>query len=268
MNAPAINTRMVDIGHGRAPVEVWEAGAGSPLVYLHGAGGLMPDDICIRALAQQFHVYAPLLPGYGGSEGEDELKDMLDTTLHTGDVIQALGLVNAPLAGHSMGGMVAAELAALSPNDVDKLILIAPAGLWLDDHPIVDLFAKLPFELPELLFHDVALGERLITAGLDLDDPDFLAEFLITAARRLGMAGKLLFPIPDRGLSRRLHRIKANTLILWGDGDRMINPVYGEAFASAIPNTELVVVAEAGHLVNYEKPDAVVDAIATLVHGD
>ncbi len=258
--------RMVELGQGRAPVEVWQAGQGTPLVFLHGAGGLMPDDRFFQALAGQFHVHAPLLPGYGGSEGEDELKDMLDTTLHTGDVIDALGLTGAALVGHSMGGMIAAELAALAPNDVSRLALIAPAGLWLDDHPVEDLFAKLPFELPELLFHDVALGESLLTAGLDLEDPAFLSEFLIGNARRLGMAGKLLFPIPDRGLSRRLHRIKARTLILWGVSDRLISPVYGDAFAAAIPNSELEIVAEAGHLVTMEKPGRVVDAIATLVN--
>jgi pimeloyl-ACP methyl ester carboxylesterase len=258
--------RMVELGQGRAPVEVWQAGQGTPLVFLHGAGGLMPDDRFFQALAGQFHVHAPLLPGYGGSEGEDELKDMLDTTLHTGDVIDALGLTGAALVGHSMGGMIAAELAALAPNDVSRLALIAPAGLWLDNHPVEDLFAKLPFELPELLFHDVALGESLLTAGLDLEDPAFLSEFLIGNARRLGMAGKLLFPIPDRGLSRRLHRIKARTLILWGASDRLISPVYGDAFAAAIPNSELEIVAEAGHLVTMEKPGRVVDAIAILVN--
>lgn len=258
--------RMVELGQGRAPVEVWQAGQGTPLVFLHGAGGLMPDDRFFQALAGQFHVHAPLLPGYGGSEGEDELKDMLDTTLHTGDVIDALGLTGAALVGHSMGGMIAAELAALAPNDVSRLALIAPAGLWLDDYPVEDLFAKLPFELPELMFHDVALGESLLTAGLDLEDPAFLSEFLIGNARRLGMAGKLLFPIPDRGLSRRLHRIKARTLILWGASDRLISPVYGDAFAAAIPNSELEIVAEAGHLVTLEKPGRVVDAIATLVN--
>ena len=258
--------RMVELGQGRAPVEVWQAGQGTPLVFLHGAGGLMPDDRFFQALAGQFHVHAPLPPGYGGSEGEDELKDMLDTTLHTGDVIDALGLTGAALVGHSMGGMIAAELAALAPNDVSRLALIAPAGLWLDDYPVEDLFAKLPFELPELLFHDVALGESLLTAGLDLEDPAFLSEFLIGNARRLGMAGKLLFPIPDRGLSRRLHRIKARTLILWGASDRLISPVYGDAFAAAIPNSELEIVAEAGHLVTLEKPGRVVDAIATQVN--
>ena len=74
---------------------------------------------------------------------------------------------NCIVAGHSMGGMIAGEMAALAPNDVRGLALIAAAGLWLDDHPIPDLFAKLPYEMPELLFNDVELGTRLITQGFD-----------------------------------------------------------------------------------------------------
>ncbi len=104
-----------------------------------------------------------------------------------------------------------------------------------------------------------------MTAGLDLDDPEFLSEFLITSARRLGMAGKLLFPIPDRGLSRRLHRIKAKTLILWGENDKLIRPVYANAFKAAIGNSNLQVLPEAGHLVTQEKPEQVVNAIAASV---
>ena len=75
---------------------------------------------------------------------------MLDFTLHGWDVVEALGLKNPILVGHSMGGMIAAEMAALAPNDVSRLALICPAGLWLDDHPIVDIFSLLPFEMPKL----------------------------------------------------------------------------------------------------------------------
>ena len=80
------------------------------------------------------------------------------------------------------------------------------------------------------------------------------------------MAGKLLFPIPDRGLSRRLHRIKAKTLILWGENDKLIRPVYGEAFKAAIGNSTLRILPEAGHLVTQEKPEEVVDAIFDSVN--
>ena len=84
--------------------------------------------------------------------------------------------------------------------EIARRCLLAPAGLWLDDHPITDIFSKLPYELPGLLFHDVDAGGKLLAPGGDMNDPEFLKQFLVMNARRLGMAGKMLFPIPDRGL--------------------------------------------------------------------
>ena len=142
--------------------------------------------------------------------------------------------------------------------------LIAPAGLWLEDHPIPDLFATLPHELPELLFHDPTLGERLMAPDGDLDNPKFLEAFMIRNARQLTMASKLLFPVPDRGLAERLYRIRARTVIVWGENDRMIPPVYGEAFRRGVAGTELVTVPAAGHMVIVEQAESVVAALARL----
>jgi pimeloyl-ACP methyl ester carboxylesterase len=244
------------------PVRYFEAGRGRPLVFLHGAGGIAADDPLLAKLAETFHVHAPLLPGYGDSEECHELRDMLDFTLHGWDVVEALGLEDPILAGHSMGGMIAAEMAAVAPHDVSRLALIAPAGLWLDAHPIPDLFATVPYQLPELMFHDVARGKALMTAGVAFDDTEWLKTFLITNARQLGMAGRILFPIPERGLAGRLYRIKAKTLLVWGDDDRFIVPAYADGFLKGIPRAELVVVPGAGHLVTIEKPDAVARALA------
>ena len=245
-----------------ARVQVVEAGKGKDLLLLHGAGGHLPDDPLIAALATKYRVVAPLLPGYGESTGEDGLRDMLDVTLHALDVMEALKLRKPIVAGHSMGGMIAAEMAAIAHTEVEKLCLLAPAGLWLDEQPIADIFAKLPYELPGLLFHDADLGRKLMTAGGgDMGDIEFLKQFLVMNARRLGMAGKLLFPIPDRGLSQRLRRITAKTLIVWGREDVLIPPVYGEAFKKAISKARLVRIAKAGHAVGQEKPVAVLKAI-------
>jgi pimeloyl-ACP methyl ester carboxylesterase len=246
------------------PVRYIEGGAGEPLVFLHGASGISPEDPFLNQLAAKYRVYAPLLPGYGDSEECPELRDMLDFTLHSWDVVEALGLKNPILVGHSMGGMIAAEMAAIAPNDVSRLALICPAGIWLDNHPIADLFATMPFEMPKLLFHNVEAGTAMLTAGLDLADPNFLQKFLVTNARQLGMAGRILFPIPDRGLSSRLYRIKAKTILIWGDSDRLIVPAYAHAFKKGIRGAELVAIPEAGHMVTLEKPDQVVAAIARL----
>ncbi|MEI9888582.1 MAG: alpha/beta fold hydrolase [Rhizomicrobium sp.] len=247
------------------PVRYIEGGSGEPLVFLHGAGGVQAGDPLLEKLSAKHHVYAPLLPGYGDSEECREIRDMLDFTLHTWDVIEALGLEDPILVGHSMGGMIAAEMAAVAPHDVTRLGLICPAGLWLDAHPIPDLFAMLPFELPPLLFHDVEAGTKLLTAGLTLSDPNFLQTYLVTNARQMGMAGKILFPVPERGLSQRLYRIKARTVLIWGDGDKLIPPAYAHGFKKGIAGAELVSIPEAGHMVTLEKTDQVVQALGRLV---
>ena len=138
---------------------------GRDLLFLHGAGGHMPDDPLIAALATKYRVVAPLLPGYGQSTGEDGLRDMLDVTLHALDVLEALKLKKPIVVGHSMGGMIAAEMAAIAHTEVARLCLLAPAGLWLDDHPIADIFSKLPYELPGLLFHDAEAGAEAADLG-------------------------------------------------------------------------------------------------------
>lgn len=246
------------------PVQYLEAGQGEPLVFLHGAGGLDLEQNFLNGLAEHFHVIAPLLPGYGQSEECAELREMLDFTLHTWDVLDAIGVKDPILVGHSMGGMIAAEMAAVAPNDVSRLALIAPAGLWLDDHPIPDLFSVMPFELPGYLFHDVAAGAKAFGANMDLTDPAFLQTFLIRNARQLGAAGKILFPIPYRGLADRAYRIKAKTLLLWGESDKLVPPVYARAFKSAIPNAELMMIPEAGHMVAFEKAGAVIAALRRI----
>ena len=243
------------------PVRYFERGTGEPLVFLHGAGGLDLDEQFLNALAENFHVYAPLLPGYGDSEECAELRDMLDFTLHTWDVVAALGIRNPILVGFSMGGMIAAEMAAVAPNDVSRLVLISAAGLWLDDHPIPDLFSMLPFELPKYLFHDEEAGAKAIGANIELTDPAFLQTFLVRNARQLGAAGKILFPIPERGLIDRLYRIHAKTLLIWGESDKLVPAVYAHAFRKALPDAELVLIPEAGHMVTFEKTAAVAEAI-------
>src|SRR5260370_39478204 len=114
-----MKTRFLTLKTSKARIEVVEAGPlkskrGRDLLYLHGAGGHMPADPLIAALATKYRVGAPLLPGYGESTGEDGLRDTLDVTLHTLDVLEALKLKRPLVGGHSMGGMIAAQVARIS----------------------------------------------------------------------------------------------------------------------------------------------------------
>jgi pimeloyl-ACP methyl ester carboxylesterase len=241
---------------------VWQAGSGAPILFLHGAGGLLRDNPFLDQLAQRYHVFAPEWPGYGESTGEELLEDMLDFALHGWDLVDALGLGQPHLVGHSMGGMIAAEMACLAPREVAKLALVAPAGVWMDEHPIPDIFAMLPYQLAEVLFHDAAAGQQLLTGGADLSDLEALKDFYLVNQRRLSMAGKILFPIPNRRLSKRLYRLTAETLLVWGAADRLIVPAYAERWKALIPGARVETVGAAGHMLPYEQPQALVRALA------
>jgi pimeloyl-ACP methyl ester carboxylesterase len=240
---------------------VLEGGDGAPLLYLHSAGGLLPQEPLLDKLAERYHVYAPVWPGYGEEQTEETIEDMLDFALHGLDLMDALGLERAHLAGHSMGGMIAAEVAALSPRSVDKLVLIDAAGLWLDEHPVADLFSTTAFDMPALLFADPQRGVAMLTGGVDFSNRDALRDFMVGNARRLGTAGKILFPIPNRRLSKRLYRLQAPTLVLWGREDRLIPPVYAERWKELVPQAAVQVIADAGHMLPYEQPEACAEAI-------
>jgi pimeloyl-ACP methyl ester carboxylesterase len=259
-----MNKTLIETARG-AKIRVLEAGKGAPLLFLHGAGGLFPDNPFLDQLAQRYHVFAPELPGYGESTGEELLDDMLDFALHGWDVAHTLGLKQPHLVGHSMGGMIAAEMACIAPNDLSKLVLVNAAGLWIPEHPIPDLFALLPFEFAQLLFHDPVAGAAMLTGGLDFSNVDAVAEFYIGNARRMGMAGKILFPIPNRGVAKRLYRLTAQTLVLWGRSDALIPPVYAERWKQLIPGARLQLIDAAGHMLPYEQPAAFSAALAEFL---
>jgi pimeloyl-ACP methyl ester carboxylesterase len=259
MKAQTIETRR------GARCRVLEAGSGQPVVFLHGAGGLLADNPFLDRLAARYHVFAPELPGYGESTGEELLEDMLDFTLHGWDVVSALGLTRPHLIGHSMGGMIAAEMAVVAPNDVDRLVLVGAAGLWLEAHPIPDIFALLPAQLVELLFQDPDKGQALLTGGVDFSDMEAFKAFYLGQQRRLAMAGKILFPIPNRRVSKRLYRVTAPTLVLWGEADRLIVPAYARQWARLIPGATVEMIPNAAHMLPYEQPEAFVSAVCRFL---
>ena len=239
-------------------VRVYGTGEGEPMVYLHGAAGLLDDEPMLETLGATRTVYAPVWPGYGDEPGEERIEDMLDFALHGMDLVVALqrdvgfgGHVH--LVGHDMGAMIAAEMACLSPSSVRSLVLISALGIWVDEHPIPDIFAMLPFEFPEKLFADVAQGTALLTGGLDFEDPKAIEAFQVRNSRRLGTAGKILFPIPNRRLSKRLYRCDTPTLILWGAADRLtpVDP-YVHRWSSLLPRAHTVIIEAAGHMVPVE----------------
>lgn len=248
-------------------IEVRSGGSGPDVVWFHGLVGLAPIEPALEALAERFTVHAPIWPGYGAIDNEGAIEDMLDFALLGWDICDGLDLQNPHLVGHSFGAMVAAEMACIARNDLDRLALVSPFGLWLDDHPIPDPFAVLPFQLTELLFDDPANAGQLLSGEVDLESNEGLAEFMVANSRRLGTAGKIMFPIPNRRLSKRLYRVTAPTRIIRASGDKLIGEPYGQAWADAIDGAELSTIDSGGHLINLEQPKALADELTTFLAG-
>jgi pimeloyl-ACP methyl ester carboxylesterase len=142
---------------------------------------------------------------------------------------------------------------------------VAAAGLWIPEHPIADIYTFLPHEYANVLFHDPVRGAALLTGGLDFTNMDALAEFYIANSRRMANAGKILFPIPNRRVAKRLYRVTADTLVVWGKDDRLIPPVYAERWAELLPRARVAMIADAGHMVPYEQPAAFVSAVTRFL---
>jgi pimeloyl-ACP methyl ester carboxylesterase len=195
----------------------------------------------------------------GGSLGVEALDDVLDLALAYEELLDALGTARAHLIGHFFGGMVAAELAALFPERVDRLVLIAPLGLWRDDAPSADVLILPPDELTSLLWQDPASAPARQWATQPADEAQKVAAQIEAIARRAAIA-KFVWPIPDKGLRKRLHRIEAPTLLLWGDADR-VNPIaYVDEWQRRIKGAA-VKLLPGGHMLIHESPDAAAAAV-------
>ena len=112
-----------------------------------------------------------------------------------------------------------------------------------------------------VMFADPQKGQSLMTGGADLSDIEALKDYYIASQRRLAMAGKILFPIPNRRLSKRLYRLTAETLLVWGASDKLIIPAYAKRWRQLIPASRVEMVEGAGHMLPYEQPEAFVQAV-------
>jgi pimeloyl-ACP methyl ester carboxylesterase len=254
-----ITDRIVAIRDGAVGFRVLSAGRGAPLVFFHSYHDRQAFPPFLERLAARHTVYAPMHPGAAGSTGVEALDDLLDLTLAYDELLSALGLSSAHLVGHFFGAMIAAELAAVFPQRASRLVLVSPLGLWRDDAPSADI-ATLPQEdVRQALWLDPASEVARQWAAEPADEDENAAAQIESVQRRAAMS-KFVWPIPDKGLGKRLHRITAPTLVLWGDTDR-VNPLpYAEAWQRRIKGAALSVLP-GGHMIIHETPDVASSAV-------
>jgi pimeloyl-ACP methyl ester carboxylesterase len=238
---------------GKRQSVVYRAGDGPPLVWLHSLYGVEADAAVVETLARRYRVYAPLAPGFNDLEELEDIRDIHDLALHYDDVLEALDLASPVVAGHSFGAMVAAELAAHVPKRVSQLVLLSPLGLWNDGYPVADLFGIPPADVPALLYANAALAPG---SG---PQPD--VESVIALVRGMTTVARFLWPIPDRGLSRRLHRVRMRTLVVHGQEDRFVPAAYLADWLALLPDARGEVIPDAGHMLTVEALEPTLAAI-------
>jgi pimeloyl-ACP methyl ester carboxylesterase len=262
-------TRRLRLWQDRIATDVEIAGSGPALVYLHGPWGLPPDRSFVARLAQTHTVYAPRFPGTTPDDPEaaHALSGWLDLVVYHGELLDRLQLDGpACIVGHSFGALLAAEVAAASRQSVKGLVLIDPVGLWRDDAPVKNWIVLSDAERRPSLFADPQgeAAQRFFAVPADpAGRVDVLASFIWAQA----CTGKFVWPIADRGLRRRLHRIAAPTLIVWGESDRIAAPLYAKEFSALMSDARVEFIEKAGHLPHLEQQEAATKAVLNFLNG-
>lgn len=224
------------------------------VVYLHGLAGNPGLSPALESLGVE--VVTPSLPGFDGAAGFEAPPDHLGWMATLWDALDETGALPCPVIGASVGGMLAAELAVFRPEAVTRLALLGPLGIWDAATPGEDPFAQVaPARLPLLFAGDVP--QAFVDAFADRGEAEqHVAKVIVQVA-----AASLVWPVPDRGLRRRLHRITQPSLLVWGEEDRVAPIALAEQWGLG----KAVAVPGAGHMVEWDRPDEVAAALRAFL---
>jgi pimeloyl-ACP methyl ester carboxylesterase len=253
--------RRVEAGAATAPHarRVWEKGEGERLGVLPGLLGWATWTPFLEALAARRRVVVPALPGTPGGGEFRDLDDLADWVTATLDLLEAADLAGADLVGLGPGAALAAEAAAFAPGLVRRLVLVSPLGLFTEAEPVADFWAQRGSELPAILSARPEAFAREVLACPEGEDE---VEWQVAQTRALEATARLFWPTCDRGLRKRLHRIRCDTLIVHGAEDRILPASYAKRFADGISGrTEIRSLPDAGHRADFDAPGPLAEAI-------
>jgi pimeloyl-ACP methyl ester carboxylesterase len=216
-----------------------EGGSGPPLVVLHSAGGLRLGR-AHELLAARRRLIAFEAPGFGSSPVNERTQSMRELAHTLRQAIAALGMERYVLMGSSFGGRLAAWLALAAGEQVEALVLTAPAAILGDLPPPA---VGTPEEMAALLY---AHPERQPQAPLD---PAVIEKHQALVRRILG-------PARDPQLEAGLAALQVPTLVLFGTEDRLTPPELGRIYSGLLPRCHVVLVYDAGHEIEQERPEA------------
>lgn len=227
-----------------------EAGQGEPLVSLHGAGGMRLSR-SHALLAEQYRVMVFEVPGFGHSPANQRSQSMSELAHTIMQAVTNLGLGRFNLMGNSFGGALALWMAVQQPERLQALILVAPAAIRPEGEALP------PVRSPEeRLARLYAHPER--QAPAPPPDPAIVAKQEALVRRVIG-------PARDAALEGRLPGLHVPVLVLFGTLDRMIPPEMGRLYCDKLPNCHLVLVYDAGHAVDADRPEAFVSVVSDFL---
>ena len=235
---------------GGRKTQVTFGGEGPGVLYLHSAGGEAEWTSFHNDLAQSMKLCVPAHPGFSLSTGLEQIRDIQDLAWHTIDLLDELGIEQTPVIGFSLGAWLAMEIAVLRPERFSKMLLVNAAGIRVAESPMGELFIDDLDQLRRLLFHN-AEGDHVEEAmPTSLNDSRILMWLRAReATARVGWNPYLHDPkLPDH-----LHRVSCPALVLWGRRDQLIPLPHGERLAELLPNAELRILDDCGHMLPYEK---------------
>jgi pimeloyl-ACP methyl ester carboxylesterase len=236
-------------------------GAGRPLLYLHGGGGagwlpFMTD------LAAHHDVLMPEHPGFGASDTPDWLDTIADLARFYLDLIDQLDLQNVDLVGHSLGGWIAAELAARNTRRLGSLTLIGSAGIHVPGVAQVDTFLANDEQLIRSLFDNPKLIEAMLAEAKRPELEDIILKNRTTTAKLVWQPRGY-----DPHLAKWLHRIDVPTHLIWGANDRIYPEDYALAFQRLIPGSSVTIIPDSGHVPQVEQRQAFVTVLEGFLAG-
>ena len=243
-------------------IRIMRGGQGAPLLYLHGALGVSAWMPFMERLSRRFDVIVPDHPGYGASDTPDWLDNIGDLAYFYLDAIKQLGLSSVHLAGASLGGWIAAEIAVRDCHPLKSLTLTAPVGIHVKGLSKGDIFMWSREQFLHNLAHDPKVAEAMLALPVS-EQQQFIDMKNRLATAKLGWQPRLYNP----HLANWLHRISVPTLLVWGDDDKVVPPGYGPAFRDLIPGARLEVFANCGHIPHTEYTEEWVAKVAGFMEG-
>ncbi len=244
-------------------IHLRKAGQGKPLVILHSVEGSLGWRAYHRQLAEHFTVYVPSLPGFDQSQRPAWLESFTDLSRFSLWLLQELDLQKVSLLGHSMGGWLAAEMAVMCPQLVDRLVLVDAAGIQPQHAEIADIFLHGQDGTRQMAFFDlkkIPEYEELFGRKPSREEREVLVQNQENAVRYCWKPYMY-----DRSLPYLLPRLHVPTLIVWGKDDRIMPLECGERYQQAIRGARLEVLPQCGHHPHLEKPEQFVHLVRSFL---